>query len=139
MKKLILMLGMLLSTSAWACDDTRVIHAILGEARGEGANGMYAVACAIRNRGTLRGVYGADARIAEMTPELWHEGARAWYSSEFGPDVTHGANSWENIVAFGRPKWTHGARTTARIGHHVFYAVKDAPWASNSKGGVCLE
>lgn len=102
----------------------RAVNAILGEAEGEGYAGMYAVACAIRNRGTLKGVYGERApRVVggkiERSVRVMAE--RAWAESERGRDVTGGATHWENVRAFGWPDWAKGARVTLRLGQHVFF------------------
>lgn len=47
--------SILLSISAFATDTEIVAATILGEARGEGLNGMYAVACVIKERSELSG------------------------------------------------------------------------------------
>jgi len=117
--------------------DEQAIKAILGEARGEGwetdQNGkkfytdqlnyeaMYAVACAIRNRGTLRGVYGATAKTEPISPELWQRASKAWFNSEDGGDITLGATHWENIGAFGKPYWAKNMAQTVKVGNHNFY------------------
>lgn len=101
----------------------RAVSAILGEARGEGYAGMYAVACAIRNRGHLRGVYGAGYDYHRERPEVWQKALNAWENSATGPDVTHGAADWES-VDFKRPYWAKNMVQTVRIGKHIFYREK---------------
>lgn len=64
------------------------VRAILGEA-GPSYEERYAIACALRNRGTLHGVYG---HLEAPTAKQWQAGSRAWFESEDGPDVTKGAN-----------------------------------------------
>lgn len=99
----------------------KAVHAILGEARGEGYAGMYAVACAIRNRGTLEGVYGAGADISDARPQTWARALSAWQNSATGPDVTHGATHWES-TDFDRPYWAQYPMVeTFRIEKHIFY------------------
>ncbi len=102
--------------------DDVAIRAILGEARGEGDRGMYAVACAIRNRGHLGGVYGAKAKMGDLTPELWQKASKAWFTSFEGEDVTGGATHWEAVQTFGKPYWAKSMRQTVKIGAHTFYA-----------------
>ena len=134
MKKLIL-IGLLILT-AWMIDsaiydadlahageiaEEQAIRAILGEARGEGELGMYAVACAIRNRGSLRGVYGAKAKIPDLTPELWQKASKAWFTSLEGTDMTGGATHWEAVQTFGKPYWADSMVRTVKIGNHTFY------------------
>lgn len=104
-------------------DDNQAVRAILGEARGEGYEGMYAVACAIRNRGDLKGVYGLKANMPDLTPEIWQKASKAWFNSLSGVDVTHGANHWENAGSFGVPYWAKGKTPTVVIGHHRFYKL----------------
>lgn len=100
------------------------VHAILGEARGEGYLGMYAVACAIRNRGTLRGVYGANAVIRDADWNTRMAARAAWRLSKTGEDITLGADSWENTKAFGTPYWAVGKRPTYEYGNHRFFKIK---------------
>ena len=123
----------LVGSASAATPEDLAVRAILGEARGEGYEGMYAVAHAIRNRGHLKGVYGLKAvqptltgLVAgkdEISAELFHEASRAWAESENGIDPTHGADHWENTRAFGVPYWAAERQPTAVIGNHAFYKV----------------
>ena len=101
--------------------EKRAIKAILGEARGGGYEAMYAVACGIRNRGTLKGVRGVNAFMEPISGDLYQLASKAWHTSEDGPDVTHGGTHWENVKKFGKPRWTRKMAETAIIGDHVFY------------------
>ena len=101
--------------------DTQVIKAIIGENDKDGFAGMYAVACAIRNRGTLKGVHGRYKKLRNVPDGTIMKAARAWHTSEYGRDVTNGATHWENVKAFGKPDWAKDMVVTARIGRHVFY------------------
>ncbi len=103
---------------------------MIGEAENQGYIGLLAVAEAIRNRGTLRGVYGCQAkrvleeRFSEQTYQLAQQ---AWLDSAEEGDITNGATMWENVKAFGKPSWAYKMVETARIGDHVFYKeVKNA-------------
>jgi len=100
--------------------DSLAIRAILGEARGEGYQGMYAVACAIRNRGNLEGVYGLEAKMEPISGALYQSAAKTWFESEDGPDVTNGAKNWDG-AGFPKPFWA--GKVLAVIGDQVFYAV----------------
>lgn len=98
------------------------VKAIIGEAANQGYQGMFAVAHAIRNRGTLSGVYGLNAKRKE--PQWVHEMAlKAWRASAVrATDPTHGATLWENIKAFGRPNWNFSKLTkTYEYKDHSFY------------------
>ena len=70
------------------------VRAVLGEAEGEGYQGMLAVACAIRNRGTLKGVYGLFAKRVYSTRSI-ALAEKAWAASRI-LDVTKGATGWGN-------------------------------------------
>lgn len=127
--------------------EDRAIRAILGEARGEGYEAMYAHACAIRNRGTLSGVYGLrvvrwvdgvlvvdrgpDRPVEEIPARLLQQATRAWYDSGNAPDEldpTHGATHWlsdydmKHCTAWRH--WIGAFRKTARIGSTTFYKKK---------------
>ena len=83
---------------------------------------MYAVACAIRNRGTLRGVYGLKSPHADKQPaRIWEQARSAWVKSATGPDTTFGATHWENVKAFGKPRWAKHMKATVVIRDHTFF------------------
>jgi len=74
-----------------AFTDKNCIRAVTGEARGEGYTGMLHCAVAIRNRGTLQGVYGYNAKFTE--PEyVWEKARKAWEESEYYR--THCGDHW---------------------------------------------
>lgn len=107
-------------------NDLRAIKAIIGEAENQGYAGMVYVACAIRNRGTLQGVYGERApRVLKhkYSDQIALQAQSAWAISEL-PDTCidlKGATHWENIKAFGCPKWVKDCIETLRYKDHVFY------------------
>lgn len=101
--------------------DADAVRAIIGEAGGEGRAGMLAVACAIRNRGTLTGVYGLNARQVDHQPEYVWRAARGAWTASASRDITCGATHWENVSAFGVPAWARSMTVTTNIGHHVFF------------------
>lgn len=109
-----------------AISDARAVNAIIGEAENQGYNGMLAVAYAIRNRGTLRGVYGEHSpRVKKAGLRIRAEAAKAWKNSQMRwGDITGGATHWENVKAFGRPYWTASMVPTVLIGDHQFYRPK---------------
>lgn len=97
------------------------IRAIVGEAANQGRDGMLAVAGAIRNRGTLKGVYGFKNPIADrQSPRTWTQARLAWAMSATN-DISRGATHWENIGAFGEPRWAKSLTVTTNIGAHTFY------------------
>jgi hypothetical protein len=99
----------------------KAVRAIVGEAANQGRCGMLAVAGAIRNRGTLRGVYGVKNPIADKQPAyVWQRAREAWAMSATN-DITRGATHWENTKAFGKPYWASSLTITTNIGCHTFY------------------
>lgn len=103
-------------------DSALAVRAIIGEAAGEGDTGMLAVAGAIRNRGTLRGVYGLKNPSIQksINPKIQLRAERAWSMSATN-DITRGATHWENVKAFGSPYWAKSLTLTTNIGRHTFY------------------
>jgi hypothetical protein len=107
-------------------EQDKAVRAIIGEAANQKDRGMLAVACALRNRGTLRGVYGLNARhVDQQPPHVWASARKAWQQSAHlvatPQDPTQGATHWENIRAFGTPSWARRMKHTTTIGDHAFY------------------
>lgn len=119
-------------STAWASGsnkpipDTRAINAIIGEAEGEGAVGMEAVACAIRNRGSLNGVYGEKApRVIKRlySDKIYILAKSAWVVSENASrcdNLIHGATHWEG-TAFRTPYWAKSMSLVAIVRNQRFY------------------
>ena len=104
---------------------SRAISAIIGEAEGEPYKGKLAVACAIRNRGTLKGVYGEKApRVTKKlySPKIKAEAEKAWDESEelLACQFIDGADHWEG-ASFKTPSWAGNMKQTARVGNQIFY------------------
>lgn len=109
-------------------EKTRFVNAIIGEAEGEGYRGMLAVACAIRNRGTLRGVYGEHAprvRKHKYSPKVFVQAVRAYKESAHAEACAFidGADHWEG-TSFKAPEWSRGMIVTAIIENQRFYKNK---------------
>src|SRR3990167_894006 len=101
--------------------DNIAVRAIIGEAANQGFDGMTAVAEGIRNRGTLKGVYGLKAKHVDKQPEwVWVKARQAWERSKTS-DLVHRADHWENTTAFGVPYWAKSMVKTAQIKDHAFY------------------
>lgn len=110
--------------------EDRAIRAIIGEAAGEvnSIRSKYecfvAVGAALRNRGSLRGVFGEKAKHVDREPRwVWDLARRAWRESA-KRDPTNGATHWENIEKFGIPYWSRSMIKTVKIGSHTFYKKK---------------
>lgn len=102
-------------------NDADAIKAIMGEASNQGFEGMTAIGEAIRNRGSLNGVYGLTARHIYKEPSwVWVQAEKAWKASKTS-NLTHGSRHWENIRAFGTPYWAKGHQPVVTIKDHAFY------------------
>lgn len=103
----------------------RAINAIIGESEGEPFRGKLAVACAIRNRGTLKGVYGERApRVLskKYSASILKDATLAWDKSgnKDACSFIGGASFWEGM-AFPAPSWAKNMTVTATIGRQRFY------------------
>lgn len=107
--------------SAVSFTDADAVRAIVGEAANQGRDGMLAVACAIRNRGSLKGVYGLRNPAAGKQPAWCWERARTAWASSLTNDTVLGATHWENTKAFGTPYWAKSLTPTVKINAHQFY------------------
>ena len=132
MRKLaIIVVAMLLSGTAHAYEtinkaDLPYVRAIVGEALPDYSS-MYAIACAIRNRGTLKGVYGVNAKHLQTTDDdTFLKAETAWRMSLINEDVVKGATHWlsdydlkhskPSLIAFRKKM-----KETAYIGQTHFY------------------
>lgn len=105
--------------------DSAAIRAIIGEAEGEPFQGKVAVACAIRNRGSLQGVYGKTApRVIQnkFSQKTYLQSVQAWEISKDPEscEFIQGADHWEGDK-FKRPEWSKRMTKTAHIGNQTFY------------------
>lgn len=100
--------------------DEDAIRAIVGEASGEGKDGMRAIASAIRNRGTLKGVYGLKAKHCDREPAwVWAMAKQAWEDSA-EHDFANGATHWEGAV-FKVPYWVKDFVLVKRVANTNYY------------------
>lgn len=107
--------------------EKKAIKSIVGEAESQGFEGMLAVAHSLRNRGTLKGVYGL--RSLRIRHHLYsrhtiEEATLAWEQSAIDYDITHGSTGWGNINdvhKFEMCRWWNHCVVTAVIKDHVFY------------------
>ncbi len=101
-------------------NESDAVRSIIGEAGGEGLEGMRAVASAIRNRGHLRGVYGLHAKHVNREPKwVWAMAKKAWASSK-EYDYANGGTHWEG-TAFKVPYWAKKMKLVKRVGNQNFY------------------
>ena len=101
--------------------DEQAIRAIIGEASNQGFFGMKCVACAIINRGTLKGVYGLHSKHIDKEPQwVWKMARKAYYDAKTGIPI-HTGTHWENIKAFGTPYWVKNVKLVYEHKDHRFY------------------
>ena len=101
--------------------DEVAVKCIIGEAGNQGEQGMYALASGLLNRGTVKGVYGCNASHVSKEPEWVYKQAREALQRAKVKRL-HNADHWENISAFGKPKWAFKMKEVYRYKDHVFYA-----------------
>jgi hypothetical protein len=96
-----------------------------------GYQGMYAVACCVRNRLNAGMDHGL---VAMKRKDLNHfcrkqgndyqqmaKGIINKVFSQSGPDITRGATHYEAVERYGLPKWAKGMVSTAKVGEHTFF------------------
>ena len=128
MRVFVTLLLVCICTGCWAdaLPRERVIKAIIGEAENQGSMGMLYVACAIRNRGTLKGVYGEKAPRVKAhlyTDKVYQQASIAWDRSvdALACGDIQGASHWENTNAFGLPYWARKMRVVFVWKDHKFF------------------
>lgn len=111
---------------AKAIPKIKAVKAVIGESENQGARGMLYVSCAIRNRGTLSGVFGLNSpRVKHKlySQKIYAEALKAWIESA-DPDncvEIDGAKNWENTNAFGLPYWAVGKQIVFVYLDHKFF------------------
>lgn len=107
----------------------KAIHALIGEAGGQEEAELQAHACALKNRGTLRGVYGLKADIRNRGVSARKRAVIAWNRALNGLDTVNGATHWlsDYDLAHSREAliaWRHRAVYSVRVGETTFYRLK---------------
>ncbi len=97
----------------------KAVRAIIGESANQGYQGMLAVAVGIRNRGSLRGVYGVNSPIVDKQPQwIWQMAERAWTESQW--NLLHSGTHWES-TDFPVPGWANDMVVVYKHKKHIFY------------------
>jgi hypothetical protein len=103
------------------------IKALVGEVEGESYLTKLATAECLRNRGTLKGVYGINSkRIAKASKKVWEDCEMAWNQSSRA-NLVKGATVWGNssdVKIFKKSKWFKSYVQTAKVGNHFFFKLK---------------
>lgn len=110
---------------------TNLWQGLIAEDVSGGYEGMYAVACCVRNRlniGMNTGLVGLNRK--DLNKFVKREGVKYELMAkdivrkvfiENAPDVTHGATNYEAVERYGLPKWAKNMVRTAKIGEHTFF------------------
>ena len=103
------------------------VKALIGEVEGESFLTKLATAECLRNRGTLKGVYGINSkRIAKASDKVKADCLRAWTESS-RTNLVKGATVWGNasdVKIFKKSKWFKSYEQTAQVGRHYFFKLK---------------
>ena len=114
-----------------AFNDDNCIRALIGEYATSDNKGMKLMAHAIRNRGTLKGVYGFNApHVDRENKNTWIDATFAWLESANEVDPLDGANEWRSIADIER----HGAPkgfTFVKFYDGIYYYKPTAKTRSN--------
>lgn len=114
---------------------------ILGEARGEGFEGMAGVASVIQTRAIERKQTASQVCLAPKQFSFWNGGVSEAKQQELlknpqasnairlaklviekrMPDVVNGANHYHTLQVY--PKWSKGEQVVATIRNHKFYRL----------------
>ena len=103
------------------------VEIILTEAVGEGEAGMLGVAEVLRNRhwstAGFAGIRRQDKKhfLQELNQESRRLAGRCLQRARGGSSTVHGATHFENVEAFGMPKWAKGMKRVVKLGSHTFF------------------
>lgn len=122
------------SASAQPVYPVNLWKGLIAEDVAGGYQGMYAVACCVRNRlntGLSTGLCGLKRKdldaFVNRQPKKYHAIAKQIIKQVFedsSPDITGGGTHYEAVEKYGLPRWARGMIRTAKIGEHTFYKDK---------------
>ena len=134
MRFLLILAVLLLSTPVWAAiDNEQAVVALMGEAGGQSDEELLAHAYALKNRGTLHGVYGL---YAKHTPhykdeECWQRVSGAWWTALLGDDdPVSGRTEWRSefdlklMSERGETPDSMGLYDPIKVGETYFYRLR---------------
>lgn len=133
-----IILSSLLSITAVASERQIIAATILGEARGEGFRGMYAVACVIKERSVLSGRTvaaeclrpkqfdanrdGAQLHLLDSSKEANYALFLADNLDRLDRDWIGRATHFVNL-SVAKPKWAEGRTPTRVVKNHSFFRL----------------
>jgi spore germination cell wall hydrolase CwlJ-like protein len=114
-----------------------VAMTILGEARGEGKSGMYAVACVIQQRSKNRGITPAQACRQKWQFSCWNDGkeshslktSQGIYAKFLAINLhrlqlSYVKNADHYCTLNTNNKWTRKSKPVKVIGNHKFFKLR---------------
>ena len=102
--------------------DDQAIAAIVGEYSKQDYSGMKIFAHAIRNRKTLRGVYGLYAKHSRKESKtIWELATLAWYESAAEVDTSFGSTAWYSRQDYERHHIPKGMKISLVYGNTIFF------------------
>ena len=115
--------GQFLGRRTPAFTDANCIRAIVGEYAESDYQGMKLFAHALRNRKTLKGVYGFNAdHVKKEKKDVWVNATLAWYDSLNEFDPLDGASEWRSANDIYNHGWPKGMSFITR--YHTTYFFK---------------
>lgn len=125
-------------------DENIVARTILAEARSEGSNGMYAVACVIQERAIERHMSPAKICLQPKQFSCWNKATdadkkvkslkRSWqsdYAKQLAKQMVAGTDLDRSFVGNANhyhttsvsPSWSSGVQAVAVVGKHKFFKL----------------
>lgn len=134
MRYIIMLVFLMASACAWAypcayadVPDDKAVLAIIGEFENDN---IEAGACALYNRGTLKGVYGLNSKrvIKRLySPLIYKRAVRAWQMAKSGQGcaIMSGSDHWQSLADMEKPlKWRDKCIQTYKTNKTVFFKCK---------------
>ena len=125
-----------LAIQCLASDRETIAATILGEARGEGKAGMYAIACVIKQRSIERKISPASVCLQKLQFSCNNKGVQTnllkTKEGEYALALADGIDKLDRgVVGFSNhyhnlsvsPSWAKGKKEVKRIGNHCFYKL----------------
>jgi spore germination cell wall hydrolase CwlJ-like protein len=121
-----------------------VARTILAEAKNQGTNGMYAVACVIQQRAIDRGLSAEEVCLQRRQFSCWNKAnandkgfkalPNSWqakYANDLAANIIAGKALDRSVVGFANhycrvdcdPSWVKFAKLTATVGDHRFFRL----------------
>ncbi|MFA5385692.1 MAG: hypothetical protein WC364_13740 [Eubacteriales bacterium] len=110
---------------------TNLWKGLIAEDVSGGYQGMYAVACCVRNRLNAGMDHGLVAMKRKDLNQFCHKQGNNYQQmakgiinkvfSQAGPDITGGATHYEAVERYGLPNWAKDMVKTVKVGEHTYF------------------